>query len=64
MDKEADAALRAWCDKVAALGVDMLIEHGLVQPGSFDIAKNLVAEEIRIRVVMGDPPSDLLQGAS
>ena len=58
MDKTTDAELRAWCDKVAAVGVDMLLEHGLVQPASFDAAKNLISEEIRIRIVMGDrPPS-------
>jgi hypothetical protein len=56
MDKAADTALRAWCHKVAALGVDMLIERGLALPDSFDAAKNLVAEEIRIRIVMGDRP--------
>lgn len=58
MDKAADTALRAWCDKVAALGVDMLVERGFVQPATFDEAKNLVAEEIRIRILMGDRPPD------
>ena len=53
MDRAADTVLRTWCDKVAALGVDMLVEHGLVQPSTFDAAKNLVAEEIRIRTSYG-----------
>jgi hypothetical protein len=55
MEKAADT-LRAWCDKVAALGVDMLVEQGLVLPANFDAATKLVAEEIRIRIFMGDKP--------
>ncbi len=60
MDKTADTALRAWSDKVAALGVEMLVERGFVQPSTFDEARNLVAGKIRIRVLMGDRPPDLV----
>ena len=57
-DKATDTALRTWCDKGAALGVNMLVVHGSTQPESFDTAQHLVADEIRIRIVMGDQPPD------
>jgi hypothetical protein len=56
MGKSADDQLHAWCSKVASLGVDMLLEHQIVKRSDFDLAVALVAEEIRIRILLGDQP--------
>jgi hypothetical protein len=48
--------LTIWCSKVASLGVDMLLEHQIVKRSDFDLAVALVAEEIRIRILLGDQP--------
>jgi hypothetical protein len=50
---------KSWCEKVAALGVDILIDCELVKKEDFDKAKAIVAEEILVRLSMGDyPPAD------
>jgi hypothetical protein len=60
MDKSANDKLLTWCEKVASLGVDMLLENNLVKRDDFDLAVTLVAEEIRIRILIGDrPPPDV-----
>jgi hypothetical protein len=60
MDKSANDKLQAWCKKVASLGVDMLLQNNLVKRDDFDLAVTLVAEEIRVRILMGDrPPSNV-----
>jgi hypothetical protein len=59
MDKSANDKLQTWCEKVATLGVDMLLQNNLVKRDDFDLAVKLVAEEIRIRLLMRDrPPPD------
>jgi uncharacterized protein YqgQ len=46
----------SWCKMVAALGVDMLIDYGLIKKEDFDRATAIVAEEILVRLSMGDYP--------
>jgi hypothetical protein len=49
----------SWSRTVAALALDALVDHGLLKREDFDAALEIAAEEIRIRLVMGDyPPAD------
>ena len=51
--------VKSWCEKVAALGVDVLIDGELLKREDFERAKAIVAEEILVRLSMGDyPPPD------
>lgn len=56
MNQTSDNTLQEWCDKVATLGVNMLLENGIINREAFDIAVKLVSEEIRIRILMRDRP--------
>jgi len=57
-DEFADR-VRSWCEKVAELGVDALVDAGLVAKGEFKNAAAVVAEELFVRLSLGDypPPS-------
>ena len=46
----------AWSRAVAALAVDELVDHGLVKLEDFDSAVDIAANEIQIRLAMGDYP--------
>jgi predicted RNA-binding protein associated with RNAse of E/G family len=49
----------SWSEEVAALGVDMLVDHGLIQREDFERATKIVAEEILVRLRIGDyPPAE------
>jgi len=51
--------IQSWCEKVAALGVDMLVDSGLVKKEDVNKAKAIIAQEIQVRLTMGDyPPSE------
>jgi hypothetical protein len=52
----ADDTLKSWSKKVAALGVDVLVDNGLIQKADFERATSIIAEEIRIRLAIGDYP--------
>lgn len=56
MNETTDAKVRAWCENVASLGADMLVEHGIIKRDAVEIATQIIAEEIRMRIVMGDKP--------
>ena len=45
-----------WSKRVATLAVDALVDHGIVKREDFEIALEIAAEEIRIRLVMNDYP--------
>jgi hypothetical protein len=52
----------SWSEKVAGLGVDMLVDHGLIKKQDFDRATGIVAEEIRVRLAIGDyPPPEKIE---
>lgn len=51
-----DDTLRSWSEKVAGLGVDMLVHHGLINKHDSDHATTIVAEEILVRLALGDYP--------
>ena len=55
-DMSAEDTLESWSEKVAALGVDVLVDNGLIQKADFERATSIVAEEIRIRLALGDYP--------
>ena len=46
----------SWSEEVAALSVDMLVDHELVAKEDFDRATKIVAQEILVRLNMGDYP--------
>lgn len=55
---ENSVEVKEWCEIVAGLGVDMLVDHGLLQKEDFEKATSIVAEEILVRLSIGDyPPS-------
>lgn len=37
---------KSWSEDVAAIGVDMLVDHGFIRKEDFDRATQIVAEEI------------------
>jgi hypothetical protein len=52
------ADIQSWCESVAGLGVDMLVDSGLIRKEDYTKATAIVAEEILVRLAMGDyPPS-------
>jgi len=54
-----EETITSWSEKVAGLGVDMLVDHGLITKADFARATSIVAEEIRIRLAIGDyPPAE------
>ena len=48
--------ITSWSEKVAGLGVDMLVDHGLIKKADFERATSIVAQEIRVRLAIGDYP--------
>jgi hypothetical protein len=48
--------LESWSKKVAELGVDRLIDHGLIKKEDFERATSIVAEEIFLRLTIHDYP--------
>ena len=48
--------ITSWSEKVAGLGVDMLVDHGFIKKADFERATSIVAEEIRVRLAIGDYP--------
>lgn len=53
----------AWSKSVAALGVDALIDHGLIRREDFEKATAIIAEEIHVRLCVGDYPSHVPGGS-
>jgi hypothetical protein len=51
-----EVTITSWSHKVAGLGVDMLVDHGLIKKADFERATSIVAEEIRVRLAIGDYP--------
>ena len=47
---------REWCDKVAVLGVDVLVNAGLVAKGEVNRASHIIAEELFVRLCLHDYP--------
>jgi hypothetical protein len=57
MDVNPD--LKSWCENVAALSVDILVDFKLVKAEDFERAKAIIAEEILVRLSMRDyPPTE------
>jgi hypothetical protein len=45
-----------WCRKVAGLGVESLVMAGLLPKAEYERAKEIVAEEIFVRMCLHDLP--------
>ena len=60
--KESDKKQMEWCETLAALSVDELVDYKLVQKDKFDEAVKIVAQEIYIRVFcLNDYPTSLVE---
>jgi len=46
-----------WSRGIAALVLDRLVDEGILKRADFDAALEAAAEEIQIRLAMGDYPS-------
>jgi hypothetical protein len=51
-----DRALHDWSDAVALLVADALVDGGIVAPGEFARASEIIAEELWIRLLTNDRP--------
>jgi hypothetical protein len=47
-----------WSERVAADAVDGLVTQGLLRSEDFQAAVEVVAEEIRVRLCLGDVPTE------
>jgi hypothetical protein len=48
--------VREWCEEMAGLGVDALVDAGLIDKGAFGRALEIVAEELFVRLGLHDYP--------
>ena len=53
--------LQDWCDAIASLCVDALQQAKLTNAADFTRATEIVAEEILVRISMGDLPPGIKQ---
>jgi hypothetical protein len=53
-----EEALQTWCDSIAGLVADALVDGGMVQHSDFKQAAEIISEEIWVRLLINDyPPS-------
>jgi hypothetical protein len=48
--------VKSWSEGVAVLAADALLDAGLIKRENFDRAVSIVAEEILVRLALGDYP--------
>lgn len=48
--------VKSWSEDVAGLALDALVDCGIVRKEDFDRALSVVAEEILVRLCLGDYP--------
>jgi hypothetical protein len=48
--------VRDWCNHVAGLGVDALIDAGLIRKSQFEKASGIIAQELFVRLCLHDYP--------
>ena len=48
--------IQSWCESVAGLSVDALIDAGLIRKEDFTNATAIVMQEILVRLSIGDYP--------
>ncbi|MBS1769912.1 MAG: hypothetical protein JSS77_09620 [Acidobacteria bacterium] len=51
-----DEKHKEWSDRAAGLAVDALVDAGLISKEEFDSAAEIVAEELLVRLAIGDTP--------
>lgn len=54
--EDFSAQVRKWCYKVAVLGVDAIVDGGIVAKGDFKRASEIVANELFVRLCIHDYP--------
>ena len=47
---------QAWSQKVASLAADALLDAKLIGPADLDAARELISQEIVVRLALGDRP--------
>ncbi len=55
MTEEKDE-ISIWCNNVAALGIDVLLHCKIIKEEDAEKATEIVAEEILVRLTIGDYP--------
>jgi hypothetical protein len=55
MTKENEE-IQVWCNSVAEIAVDAMLGCELVKKDNFKLAVDIVAEEIFVRLIVGDYP--------
>lgn len=53
---DGEQSLQAWCDSIARLVADALVDGGMVQHSDFKQAAEIISEEIWIRLLINDYP--------
>lgn len=48
--KKEDKEISKWCDNIASIVADALVDAGLIPPENFDKAVAVTSEEIYVRV--------------
>jgi len=48
--KKEDKKISNWCDSIASIATDALVDDDLIKPENFDKAVAVISEEIYIRV--------------
>ena len=49
-------AIEEWSNKIAGIAVDALIDYGSVNEKDREASEEVVAEEILVRLILGDYP--------
>ena len=49
-------AIEEWTNKIAGIAVDALIDYGSVNEKDREASEEVVAEEILVRLILGDYP--------
>ena len=57
MNEEEERKFEEWSKRVSALAIDRLVDAGIIKKDEFEIAVELAAEEILIRLLLGDRPN-------
>ena len=52
----SEPSLQMWCDNIAGLVADALVDGGMVQHSDFKQAAEIISEEIWIRLLTNDYP--------
>ena len=64
-EQSPEQALQAWCDNIAVLSADALVDGGVIRKDDLERAAEIISEEIWVRLLVNDyPPGSGLSTAS